>query len=371
MIVGVPREIKESENRVAIVPGGVDTLKRAGHKVLIEKGAGEGSGISDEDYRHAGAEIVPSARDVYERAELIFKVKEPLAAEYPLIKPQHTIFTYFHLAASLELTEAMLKSGATCIAYETIEVGGQLPLLTPMSEVAGRMSVQEGAHHLSKHRGGRGVLLGGVPGVEPGCVVILGAGVVGFNAALMAAGLGARVLLMDINLDRLRRHAEVLPRHVTTLFSSTFNIRDAIKEADLVVGAVLLSGQRAPILVARSDLKSMKKGAVIVDVAVDQGGCVETATPTTHREPTYEIDGIVHYCVANMPGAVARTSTLALTNVTLPYALKIASLGARNAVEVDPGIRLGANTVNGHITHEGVARSFQREYVLPLQAFGT
>ncbi|MFQ5653894.1 MAG: alanine dehydrogenase, partial [Planctomycetota bacterium] len=331
-IIGVPREIKEQEHRVALVPAGVFTLVRDGHEVLVERGAGEGSGISDEEYLSAGAEIVPDPGQLFERAGIIVKVKEPLASEYGLLRPEHLVFTFFHFAASRLLTEGMVNSGATCIAYETIEdARGQLPLLTPMSEVAGRMATLAGAQFLEKQNGGRGVLITGVPGVEPAQVVVLGGGVVGSSAARTAAGLGARVRILDIDLDRLRYLDEVMPANVFTIFSNPYSIREAVSEADLVIGAVLVAGARAPLLIQREHLCEMKKGSVIVDVAVDQGGCVETTRPTTHDEPTYEVEGVLHYCVANMPGAVARTSTFALTNATAPYSLRLAELGAEAA----------------------------------------
>ncbi len=359
MIVGVPREIKDNENRVAIVPAGVDVLRRAGHEVLIEAGAGHGSGIGDEEYAAAGATLVPTAGEVWEGARLVLKVKEPLPAEYSLVRSGHALFTYFHFAASKELTDAMLTSGATCIAYETIEDDrGRLPLLTPMSEIAGRMSIQEGAKYLEKPMMGRGILLGGVPGVEPASVCIIGAGVVGANAAKVAAGLGARVTVLDIDLDRLRYLDDIMPKNVMTLYSNAYNIRDRVRVADLVIGAVLVPGARAPVLVPRGMLKEMKHGAVIIDVAVDQGGCVETCRPTTHSDPTFIVDGIVHYCVANMPGAVGRTSTYALTNVTLPYVLRLANLGPIEAARRFPGIRKGINVTTGKVLHPEVAGTF-------------
>lgn len=361
MLVGVPKEIKNNENRVAIVPAGVDALREDGHKVLIEKGAGLGSGIHDEEFARVGAEIVPSAKDVWARAEMIIKVKEPLPSEYPLIREGQILFTYFHFAASSELTEGMVKTGAVCVAYETVEQGATLPLLTPMSEVAGRMAIQQGAKYLEKPQMGRGILLGGIPGVEPATCVVLGGGIVGTNAAKMAAGLGARVIVLDVNLDRMRYLDDVMPPNVTTLYSNHYNIRKVIRYADLVVGAVLLPGAKAPALIRREDLKEMNEGAVIVDVAIDQGGCVETSKATTHSEPTYVVDGVVHYCVANMPGAVGRTSTYGLTNVTLPYARTLARHGWRDAARRNHGIRTGLNVVGGKVTCRGVAEAFGME----------
>jgi alanine dehydrogenase len=363
MIVGIPREIKDNENRIAIVPAGVDALKQDGHVVLVEKGAGEGSGIHDEELVKAGAELVPNHADVFARADMIMKVKEPLPEEYKLCRSGQILFTYFHFAASRELTDGMIKSGAVCIAYETVEDGKNLPLLTPMSEVAGRMSIQAGAKYLEKPQMGRGILLGGIPGVEAATVVVIGGGVVGINAAKMAAGMGARVIILDTNLDRLRYLDDVMPANVQTLFSNRFNIQKVIKFADLVVGAVLIPGAKAPALIRRSDLKTMNEGSVIVDVAVDQGGCVETTRPTTHSKPTFIEEGVVHYCVANMPGAVGRTSTYGLTNTTLPYARIIAKNGWNKAVRENRGVATGANIVNGKVTCKGVAEAFNMEYV--------
>lgn len=362
-IVGVPREIKEQEQRVSLVPSGAYLLHQQGHQVLVETRAGEGSGITDEEYVEAGAQIANSPQEVFESADIIAKVKEPLAPEYPMIRREQTIFTYFHFAASEGLTEAMLESGAACIAYETIEDGvGHLPLLTPMSEVAGRMSVLVGSQHLGCQNGGRGVLVSGVPGVEPGKVVVLGGGVVGTNAARIAAGLGAQVRIFDVDLDRLRYLDEVMPANVTTLFSNPFSIRKAISRADLVIGAVLVAGDRAPMLVPRSYLAEMAPGSVIVDVAVDQGGCVESSRPTTHGDPTYTVDGIIHYCVANMPGAVSRTSTFALTNATQPYLLELAQNGLHKFVSRSLGHQQGLNICGGKIFHRGVSKAFS----LPL-----
>jgi alanine dehydrogenase len=359
MLVGVPKEIKADEYRVAMIPVGVEELTRAGHQVLIQAGAGQGSGISDEEYTRNGAEIVRDERAIWGRADLIVKVKEPLPEEWPLMRPGQIIFTYFHFAADEKLTHAVMKSGATAIAYETIkDARGNLPLLTPMSEVAGRMSIQEGAKFLERPFDGRGILLGGVPGVLPANVVILGGGVVGANAAKVAAGLGANVRILDINLDRLRYLDDVMPRNVTTLFSDRHNIVDSLHRADLVIGAVLIPGARAPYLVRRADLKLMTPRAVIIDVAIDQGGCVETSRPTTHGKPTYIVDDIVHYCVTNMPGAVGRTSTYALTNVTLPYVLQLAKKGFERAVAENTALRQGVNVCNGRVTSPAVAETF-------------
>lgn len=358
MILGVPKEIKTSENRIALTPSGARAFASAGHRVLVEAGGGLGSGFADEAYKKAGAELVASAHDIWARADMILKVKEPQPHECQAARPGQTIFTYFHFAADRALTEAMVRSGAHCFAYETLLSKGTLPLLTPMSEVAGRMAVQEGAKYLEKHHGGRGVLLGGVPGVEPAQVLILGGGVVGTNAAWIAAGMGARVSILDINLDRLRYLAEVMPANVSTVYSTREAILDRLPSTDLLIGGVLVTGARAPRLVRREDLKLMPQGAVLVDVAVDQGGCVETCKPTTHDQPTFVIDGVVHYCVANMPGAVARTSTYALTNATLPFALRLAELGPKRAVLEDQELASAANVISGQITHPGVAEAF-------------
>jgi len=369
MIVGIPKEIKTHENRVAMVPSGVLELTQAGHKVLVEQTAGVGSGIADEEFQRAGAETAKTPDEIFAKADMIVKVKEPLPPEYSKIRKGQTVFTYFHFAASRELLDAMVGSGATCLAYETLEVGGKLPLLTPMSEVAGRMAVQEGAKYLEKPMGGRGVLLGGIPGVEPAMVLILGGGVVGTQAAVIAAGMGADVTLMDVNLDRLRELSNYLPKNVTLLYSTPYSIRERLAKADLVVGAVLVPGAAAPRLVRREDLKIMKPGAVIVDVAIDQGGCVETAHPTTHAEPTYVIDNVIHYGVANMPGAVARTSTYGLTNATIPYVKRLARDGAKKAVLEDRAIRTAANVINGKVTYEAVATCFGKPYTPVEQAF--
>ncbi|MCC7510411.1 MAG: alanine dehydrogenase [Planctomycetes bacterium] len=368
MIVGVPREIKDHEYRVGMVPAGVHALVESGHKVLVEIGAGLGSGILDDDYEAAGAKLVATAKEVFDGADMIIKVKEPQPVEYGMIRKGQIVYTYFHYAASRELTEAMAKTGAVTVAYETMEdKRGGLPLLTPMSEVAGRMSIQEGAKYLERPTEGRGILLGGVPGVEPGNVVIIGGGVVGTNAAKMAAGLGARVTILDVSLDRLRYLDDVLPPSVVEIYSNTYNIREAIRHADLVVGAVLIPGAKAPSLIRKDDLSAMKQGAVIVDVAVDQGGCVETTRATTHSNPTYIVDGVVHYCVANMPGAVGRTSTFALTNATSRFAIEIAKLGWKEAARKHLEVRTGINVVDGKITYKAVAEAFGMEYTpLPL-----
>lgn len=363
MIVGILKEIKTLENRVSMTPAGVEIMKRAGHTVLVEKTAGIGSGFTDDQYKAAGAEIVATPKEIFDRSEMVMHVKEPLPPEYNLIRDGQIIFTYFHFAASEELTRAMMKNKAICIAYETIEKSDRsLPLLTPMSEVAGRMATQEGAKFLEKAQGGRGILLGGVPGVEPATVVVIGGGIVGMNAALMACGLGAKVYILDMNLDRLRYLSEVMPKNCVTLMSSPAAIRELAIQADLIIGAVLVTGAKAPRLVTRDMLKTMKPGAVIVDVSIDQGGCFETSKPTTHDNPVYTIDGVVHYCVANMPGAVPMTSTKALTNATLPYAVEIATKGWRKASIENNEIRLGVNMVDGKITYKGVADAFELEY---------
>jgi alanine dehydrogenase len=368
--VGVVREIKVHENRVALTPAGVERLVAAGQRVLVEKGAGEGSLLPDAAYAQAGAEIAPDAAAVWKSCALVLKVKEPLAAEWPRMREGQTLFTYFHLAADRALTEAMCASGTHCFAYETLEVDGRLPLLTPMSEVAGRMAVQAGAQWLERSRGGSGILLGGVPGVERAHVLVLGGGVVGTEAARMACGLGADVTIMDIDLERLRYLEEIMPRNCRTLYSTPLKLRELLPWADLVVGAVLIPGAAAPKLVRRADLKLMKTGSVIVDVAVDQGGCVETCRPTTHADPVYTIDGVLHYCVANMPGAVPRTSTFALTNATLPYTLKLAALGPAQAVRQSAALRSAANVLSGSITHPAVAETFGLQFVDPLVAAG-
>ena len=367
MIIGVPKEIKNNENRVAVTPSGVHELTAHGHTVYVQHTAGDGSGFPDSEYVAAGATILPTIEDVYAKAEMIVKVKEPIAYEYPLVRKGQTVFTYFHFACDRALTDAMLASGATCIAYETVvDRCGTLPLLIPMSEVAGRMSVQEGARFLEKPQGGKGILLGGVPGVKPARVLILGAGVVGRNAATMAAGLGCDVTIADISLPTLRHVAEVMPRNVKTLFSSAHNIRRELPEADLVIGSVLIPGAKCPHLVTRDMLALMKPGTVLVDVAIDQGGCFETSHPTTHADPVYTVDGIVHYAVANIPGAVPATSTLALTNATLPYTLRLADMGWRQACKKDSGLAKGVNVVDGKITFPGVAEAFDLPYT-PLE----
>ncbi len=364
MIIGVPKEIKTNENRVALTPAGAYELSKRRHKVYVQASAGEGSGFSDAEYQAAGAEILPTIEEIYGIAEMIIKVKEPIEQEYSLIRKGQLLFTYFHFASYEPLTHAMIRSGAVCLAYETVELPDRsLPLLVPMSEVAGRMAVQEGAKYLEKHAMGRGVLLGGVPGVEPGKVLILGGGIVGTQAAKMAAGLGAQVTIMDINLNRLRELADIMPANVTTLYSNEYNIRRLIKDADLIVGAVLIPGAKAPKLITRDMLKEMKPGAVLVDVAVDQGGCIETCTPTTHEDPTFIIDDVVHYCVANMPGAVPYTSTIALTNATLPYAIQLADKGWQQACRDSAPLKLGLNVVNGKVVYRGVAEAFG----LPLE----
>jgi alanine dehydrogenase len=363
MRVGVPKEIKSDEYRVALMPVGAELLVKAGHQVLIEAGAGVGSGFADADYSAAGAKIAQSADEVFSSSEMIIKVKEPQASEIKRFRKGQIVFTYFHLAASRELTQGCLDSGIVAIAYETIkDRKDTLPLLTPMSEIAGKMSIQEGAKYLEKPMMGRGILLGGVPGVAPAHVVVLGGGIVGTNAAKVAAGLGANVVLMDINLDRLRYLDDVMPANVHTIFSDIHTIREQLRQADLVIGAVLIPGAKAPRLVTHNDLKDMKNGSVIVDVAIDQGGCVETARPTTHKEPTYVVEGVVHYCVTNMPGAVGRTSTIALCNATLPYALKIANKGYAKAADDDAGLAEGINVANGKVTYQAVAETFQMPY---------
>lgn len=363
MRIGVPKEIKTNENRVALVPAGAEALVSAGHKVFIEAGAGEGSGFDDDNYREVGATIVPDAATAWGHAELLLKVKEPIRAEWQFLRSDLTVFTYFHFAADEELTRAHLDSGATCIAYETVELPTrELPLLTPMSEVAGRMAVQEGAKYLEKIYGGRGVLLGGVPGVAPAKVVILGGGVVGINAAKIAAGMGAKVVVLDVSLERLRYLADIMPANVQLVYSNRQNILEQISTCDLVVGGVLIPGAKAPKLVRREDLSRMRPGAVVVDVAVDQGGCIETIKPTTHENPTYVVDGIIHYGVANMPGAVPRTSTLALTNATLPYTLQLANKGWKAALAQNGALQKGLNMSAGKVTYRGVAEAFDMEF---------
>ena len=363
MIVGLPKEIKDNEYRVGLTPAGVRALTDANHKVIVEKSAGEGSGFEDSLYQKAGAQIINSADDVWARAEMIVKVKEPIEPEYPRMREGQLLFTYLHLAPDKQLTDQLLTRKVTGIAYETItDRRGGLPLLTPMSEVAGRMAIQVGAHYLEKMAGGRGILLGGVPGVPAARVVILGGGVVGTNAAKIAVGMGSHVTMIDNNLDRLRELDDIFLSKISTLASSAYMIHDAISEADLIVGAVLVPGASAPRLVTRSMLKDVPNGAVIVDVAVDQGGCIETTHPTTHSNPTYYVEGVLHYCVANMPGAVPRTSTFALTNATLPYTLKLANKGFFEAIRSDAGLKAGVNTYAGHCTYEGVAESQNLQY---------
>jgi len=362
MKIGVPKEIKNNENRVGMTPSGVFELTKHKHTVYIQKAAGFGSGFSDLDYVNAGAVLLETIEEVYAASDMIVKVKEPIAEEYTLIKPHHVVFTYFHFASSKPLTEAMLKSQSVCIAYETVEdKDGSLPLLTPMSEVAGRMAIQQGAKYLEKPIKGRGVLLGGVPGVPPGRVLVLGAGVVGIQAAKMAAGLGAHVTIMDINMKQLRYVNDVMPSHVVTEFSSEYNIRKRIKDHDLIIGGVLVRGAVAPKLITKDMLKDMRPGTVLVDVAVDQGGCIETTKATTHENPTFIIDDVVHYCVANMPGAVPYTSTLALTNVTLPYVLRLANEGWEKACKTDKTLAKGLNIVNGRIVYDEIAEAFNWE----------
>jgi len=364
MIIGVPKEIKNNENRVALTPAGAHELRKRGHEVFVQTTAGEGSGFGDAAYEATGAKILPSIEAVYETAEMIIKVKEPIDPEYRLIRENQLLFTYFHFASHRPLTEAMIESKAVCLAYETVELAdGSLPLLVPMSEVAGRMSVQEGAKFLEKPLKGRGILLGGVPGVPPAKVLVLGGGIVGMNAARMAAGLGADVTLLDLSLPRLRYLAETMPANVKTVHSNEYVIRELIQEMDLIIGAVLIPGARAPKLIKRDMLKLMRPGTVLVDVAVDQGGCFETTKPTTHQDPTFIIDDVVHYCVANMPGAVPATSTAALTNATLPYALQLADKGWEKAVQDNEPLRKGLNIVYGKVVHPGVAEAFD----IPLE----
>ncbi len=363
MRIGVPREIKTNENRIALVPAGSEALVGHGHQVFVEKGAGEGSGFADDLYVDAGARILPDADAVWGEADMILKVKEPIAPEWKRMRRGQTVFTYFHFAADEALTRAHIESGSVCIAYETVELPtGELPLLTPMSEVAGKMAVQEGAKYLEKLYGGRGVLLGGVPGVATGKVLILGGGVVGINAAKMAAGLGAMVVILDISLERLRYLSDVMPANVQLLHSNRYAILEQVADSDLVIGGVLVPGAKAPKLIRREDLKRMLPGSVIVDVAVDQGGCVETIKPTTHEDPTYVVDGVIHYGVANMPGAVPRTSTLALTNATLPYTIHLANKGWRRALRENEALKKGLNIVEGTVVYQAVAEAFGLAY---------
>ena len=363
MIIGIPKEIKNNEFRVGMTPSGVNSFIRNGHTVYVEKGAGLGSGFSDDLYSSVGAEICNSMEEIYSKSDMIVKVKEPLKQEYPLIKKNQIIYTFFHFASSKELTEAMIKSQAICIAYETVQNDDySLPLLTPMSEVAGRMATQQGAKFLEKPQSGHGILLGGVPGVKPANVIVLGGGVVGTQAAKMASGLGANVTIFDISLDRLRKLDNIMPKNVNTQFSNTYNILEAIKDAHLIIGAVLIPGAKAPNLITKKMLKHLKKGTVLVDVAVDQGGCFETTHPTTHKNPTYVIDDVLHYSVANMPGAVPVTSTEALTNATISRGLSIANKGWKNACNDDDSLRLGLNIINGKIVYKAVADAFDLDY---------
>lgn len=359
MIIGIPKEIKNNENRVALTPAGAKELVKRGHTVYVQHTAGENSGFPDSAYETVGAKILPSINDVYQTAEMIVKVKEPIAVEYPLVRKGQLVFTYFHFASDEKLTLAMMDSGSVCLAYETVEnPDGTLPLLIPMSEVAGRMSIQEGARFLEKPQGGKGILLGGVPGVKPARVLVLGGGIVGYNAALMAAGMGADVTIADISLPRLRHLEEIMPANVRTLYSSTHNIETELPATDLVIGAVLIPGAKAPHLITKEMLGLMKPGSVLVDVAIDQGGCFETSHPTTHADPVYTVDGIVHYCVANIPGAVPQTSTLALTNATLPYVLELADKGWKEACKEDKTLYPGLNIIEGQIVYPAVAEAF-------------
>jgi alanine dehydrogenase len=371
MIIGVPKEIKDHEARVGVTPAGVKALTDGGHKVLVEANAGAQSSFPDHEYQDAGAEIVGDAGNVWGNADTVVKVKEPIESEYPYFREGLVLFTYLHLAPMPDLTDRLLKSKVSGIAYETVrDRAGTLPLLTPMSEVAGRMSVQVGATYLEKERGGRGILLGGVPGVPPAHVTIVGGGIVGTNAARIALGFGAKVTLVDLNLNRLREIDDIFNGRVYTLASNSYNVGHATHEADLVIGAVLIPGATAPKIVTRAMVSRMKKGAVIVDVAIDQGGCVETARPTSHSDPSYTVDGVVHYCVTNMPGAVPHTSTLALTNATFPYLLRIANLGTREALKRDPGLADGLNTWMGTLTHRGVAESQKKPWTSPAEVLG-
>lgn len=359
MIIGIPKEIKNNENRVALTPAGAKELVKRGHTVYVQHTAGENSGFPDSAYETVGAKILPSINDVYQTAEMIVKVKEPIAVEYPLVRKGQLVFTYFHFASDEKLTLAIMDSGSVCLAYETVEnPDGTLPLLIPMSEVAGRMSIQEGARFLEKPQGGKGILLGGVPGVKPARVLVLGGGIVGYNAALMAAGMGADVTIADISLPRLRHLEEIMPANVRTLYSSTHNIETELPATDLVIGAVLIPGAKAPHLITKEMLGLMKPGSVLVDVAIDQGGCFETSHPTTHADPVYTVDGIVHYCVANIPGAVPQTSTLALTNATLPYVLELADKGWKEACKEDKTLYPGLNIIEGQIVYPAIAEAF-------------
>ena len=371
MKVGVASEVKSDEYRVALTPVGARELAERGHEVLIERGAGEGSAIADSDFEAQGARIVPGAEDVWDEADLVLKVKEPQEEEVPLIRPEVTLFTYLHLAPAPELTRGLRDSGATCVAYETVEdQAGRLPLLAPMSEIAGKIATQAGAFMLEKPLGGRGILLGGVPGVAPANVLVIGGGAVGMNAAFIAIGMEADVFVYDTSIDRLRELDIAFGGRASTVFSSTLAIEERLPTADLVIGAVLLHGARAPHVIKRSQLKLMQRHAVLVDVAIDQGGCFETSKPTTHRDPTFEVDGVIHYCVTNMPGAVPISSTYALTNATLPYVLALADHGVAEAARRDPGLKLGINVAHGHVTHQAVAEGVGMDYVAPEQALG-
>jgi alanine dehydrogenase len=363
MIIGVPKEIKNNENRVALTPAGTQELVKRGHTVIVQKSAGVGSGFSDEEYQKAGAQLLADAAEIFSKAEMIMKVKEPIEQEYKLIRKGQLVFTYFHFASYEPLAKAMIASGAVCLAYETVERADRsLPLLIPMSEVAGRMSIQEGAKYLEKPLKGRGILLGGVPGVKPAKVLILGGGVVGTNAAKIAAGMGADVTIADVNIDRLRYLDDVMPKNVHTMVSNEYTIRELVKDSDLIIGGVLIPGAKAPKLITRDMLKTMRPGTVLVDVAVDQGGCIETCRPTTHEDPTFIIDDVVHYCVANMPGAVPYTSTLALTNATLPYAIRLAGQGWKKACQENAELRNGLNVIDGEVVYKAVADAFNLPY---------
>ncbi len=363
MIIGVPKEIKDNENRVALTPAGTRELAKRGHTIYVQTNAGFQSGFPDEEYKQAGATILPTAEEVFQKAEMIMKVKEPIAQEYGLIRPDQLVFTYFHFASYEPLTKAMMDSGAVCLAYETVELPDRsLPLLIPMSEVAGRMAIQEGAKYLEKPQKGRGVLLGGVPGVAPGKVLVLGGGIVGTQSAKMAAGLGAQVTILDVSLPRMRYLADVMPANVITMYSNEYNIRRLIRDHDLIIGAILIPGAKAPKLITRDMLKEMRPGTVLVDVAIDQGGAFETSKPTTHADPVYIIDDVVHYCVANMPGAVPYTSTIALTNATLPYAIELAGKGWKQACKDNQALKLGLNVIGGKVVYEGVAEAFNLPY---------
>ncbi len=363
MIIGVPKEIKNNENRVALTPAGTQEFVKRGHTVYVQQTAGVGSGFTDDEYAKAGGKMIADAAEVFNLAEMIMKVKEPIEQEYKLIKKDQLVFTYFHFASYEPLTKAMIASGAVCLAYETVErLDGSLPLLIPMSEVAGRMSIQEGAKYLEKPMKGRGILLGGVPGVKPAKVLILGGGVVGTNAAKIAAGMGADVTIMDVNINRLRYLDDVMPKNVHTIVSNEYTIREMVKDHDLIIGGVLIPGAKAPMLITRDMLKTMRPGTVLVDVAVDQGGCIETCRPTTHEDPTFIIDDVVHYCVANMPGAVPYTSTLALTNATLPYAIRLANQGWKKAAQDNTDLRNGLNIIQGEVVYKGVSDAFHLPY---------